>query len=127
MPDCVQMHSTASCSECGAPVHAGPLYHKTWEGDRRSIVYKHRPLCAPLQQLALERQDLSCMYLAHHELENVVSIINNGQVNFDALLDRVDIGTEDEGRCRVLSLLLLLLLLLLLVLVLLLLVLLLLL
>ena len=34
---------------------------------------------APLQgctrQTALERQDLSCMYLAHHDLESVVMII----------------------------------------------------
>ncbi len=26
-------------------------------------------------EAALERQDLSCMYLAHHELENVLIII----------------------------------------------------
>ena len=43
--------------------------------DRRSIVYKHRPLCAALQQLALERQDLSRTYLTHHENFIIISII----------------------------------------------------
>ena len=28
-----------------------------------------------MQMIALERQDLSCTYLAHHELESVIIII----------------------------------------------------
>ena len=34
-----------------------------------------RPYRGYTRQAALERQDLSCMYLAHHELESVIMIV----------------------------------------------------